>query len=647
MMEEKPITERSNELSSHIDVCDSLGILRVLRATDGQLFSGFEHHPGLLDPSFLQTLGALAATIAARVILPHLDGDHGYRVILSGSGTSGRLAFFCSRTFNAALGALGHSKDLFSYLIAGGDSALVAAQETAEDDPVAGAKALEVAARGMKHVVFIGITCGLSAPYVAGQLDWALAQGEALCTPVLLGFNPIHLARERPIEGWDKTFRQVALRLANGPKGRAYVLTPVVGPEAVVGSTRMKGGSATNIILDALFSTCIAQAYGVRTRKDASMVSAEYLAQCATRVVEQYAVTAHRTYEATPALAKVLDAAARCLASGGRLHYLGNGSAGILGQIDSSECPPTYGASFSDVRGFVAGGWEAMNNAEGDVARTPKGYVPSRVDDPRIKYNISVEDFCAHVVPHLRANDVVIALCIEGELDQTGSPNPIGSAITSAVKSAAAKGAQIAYVSVAGPQEGGHTRCDTTPTFLCDTMVGCTISLPALGAWGCPVDGSRWFGAELGARGGGNPPVFGEFALKLALNAISTGAHVMVGKVFGNLMVDVTVSNNKLYYRAISIVAQCARVDPSRAEECLLQSIYAPSQHAAEEGKPSSPHTIPPPASCISDHIRAAFAREKVVPVALLLAMGKYDSVWAANRALETQPVLRKLLVPS
>ncbi|CAN2390995.1 negative regulation of glucokinase activity [Pristimantis euphronides] len=67
--------------------------------------------------------------------------------------------------------------------------------------------------------------------------------------PVLIGFNPVSMARNDRIEGWDSTFRQVAEQMQNlHDAQRAFVLNPAVGPEALCGSSRMKGGSATRIL---------------------------------------------------------------------------------------------------------------------------------------------------------------------------------------------------------------------------------------------------------------------------------------------------------------------------------------------------------------------------------------------------------------
>ena len=225
------ITEQSNFLSADIDLASPTEIVRILREADSQTFSGYLGFPGLYDEETLSTLEQLALRAAQTLAKPR------GRFILSGAGTSGRLAMFTTRMFNAMLG-----EDKLTFLMAGGLPALIQAQEGAEDDPQQGIRDLEVAARGASDVFYVGITCGLSAPYIAGQLQHLLAKPRG-AFGVLLGFNPVEIARDTPIENWPRTFRDTAhpARAKN-----AAVLNPVIGPEPITGSTRMKGGSATN-----------------------------------------------------------------------------------------------------------------------------------------------------------------------------------------------------------------------------------------------------------------------------------------------------------------------------------------------------------------------------------------------------------------
>ena len=77
-------------------------------------------------------------------------------------------------------------------------------------------------------------------------------------------------------------------------------------------------------------------------------------------------------------------------------------------------------------------------------------------------------------------------------------------------------------------------------------------------------------------------PVLAEMAMKIALNAVTTCGHVLKGKVMRNKMVDLQVSNNKLFFRSISIVADFANATPAHARDSLLRSIYT-ADHVTPE----------------------------------------------------------------
>ena len=206
---------------------------------------------------------------------------------MSGSGTSGRLGFLVAREMNRVVMSLHDPASQserppppFGYCVSGGDPALLLSDELPEDDPVTGvADWLRETGRagqppGGTHNLpeangscLIGITCGLSAPYVAGQVDHILdvadsgrtAADGAKDSAILMGFNPAALARNKPIEIWKSrsegqsmTVRDVVSRLVEAEEKEASfcLLNPVVGPEPVCASSRMKGGTCTKILLD-------------------------------------------------------------------------------------------------------------------------------------------------------------------------------------------------------------------------------------------------------------------------------------------------------------------------------------------------------------------------------------------------------------
>jgi N-acetylmuramic acid 6-phosphate (MurNAc-6-P) etherase len=173
------ITELANALTTHIDVGAPLDIMRMLRAVDGEMFAaeGVGGAPGPTAASVAAIMEAAAEHVRRVISLPDGDdagGGGGGLVVFSGSGTSGRLGFLAARAYNAALAARGR-RHRFAYLIAGGDAALLKAQENVEDDAgvaVADLAALLDASRP-SAAVLVGISCGLTATYVGAQLDYA------------------------------------------------------------------------------------------------------------------------------------------------------------------------------------------------------------------------------------------------------------------------------------------------------------------------------------------------------------------------------------------------------------------------------------------------------------------------------------------
>lgn len=198
-----PITERPNEWTSDIDIGSASDIVRTLRHCDSQIFSGWKHFPSIYDE---ETISAMEKIAEKAVEVLH--DKSGTAIVLSGCGTSGRLAFFLAQKFSQ-LAKTQQLSASYEYLIAGGDIALFTSQEAPEDDWKRGQEDLAKVSRNKTRVLFIGITCGLSAPYVAGQLDYCMSHTDVFI-PVLLGFNPVNQARQNAIEGWTKSFLDVA-----------------------------------------------------------------------------------------------------------------------------------------------------------------------------------------------------------------------------------------------------------------------------------------------------------------------------------------------------------------------------------------------------------------------------------------------------
>ncbi|ARQ70082.1 N-acetylmuramic acid 6-phosphate etherase [Streptomyces marincola] len=212
-----------------------------------------------------------------------------------------------------------------------------------------------------------------------------------------------------------------------------------------------------------------------------------------------------------PSIAAAIDAAAERMARGGRLLYLGAGTAGRLGVLDASECPPTFNTSPDEVVGLIAGGPEAMVSA-----------VEGAEDNGRL----AADDLDAR---GLTADDVVVGVSASGR-----TPYAVG-----AVEHARARGALTIGVSC---NEGSP--------------------LAAAAEHGIEVV----VGPELIA---GSTRLKAGTAQKLVLNMISTISMIRLGKTYGNLMVDVRASNEKLRARSRRIVHLATGAPAGVVEEAL------------------------------------------------------------------------------
>jgi N-acetylmuramic acid 6-phosphate etherase len=205
---EKLLTEQANPASASIDTLDAESILRIMNAEDRQVAVAVERE-----------IPAIARAVD-RVVEAF---ERGGRLFYIGAGTSGRLGVLdaseCPPTFNVP-------PEMVQGIIAGGDAALSQATETTEDDPATGARDLEI--RGFTGGdVLVGIAASGRTPYVLGAVEKARRLGAVTvgisCTP------DSELARAVDI-----------------------AITPLVGPEVVAGSTRMKAGTAQKLVLNML-----------------------------------------------------------------------------------------------------------------------------------------------------------------------------------------------------------------------------------------------------------------------------------------------------------------------------------------------------------------------------------------------------------
>jgi N-acetylmuramic acid 6-phosphate etherase len=210
-------------------------------------------------------------------------------------------------------------------------------------------------------------------------------------------------------------------------------------------------------------------------------------------------------------LTRAVEIVAESLRKGGRLFYVGAGTSGRLGVLDASEIPPTFGAPPEIVQGIIAGGATALHRSV-EGAEDEEGSGALAIDEREIK-----------------SADVVIGITASGR-----TPFVLG-----ALARAKSLGARTILISC-NPGASRKEHADFA------------IMLAT--------------GPEILA---GSTRLKAGTATKLALNIISTGAMVALGKVRGNLMIDLHASSAKLRDRAVRVVAELAGCDYNAARERL------------------------------------------------------------------------------
>jgi N-acetylmuramic acid 6-phosphate etherase len=203
---EKLLTEQPNPASDKIDTLSSDAALRIINAEDRKVALAVEEQ----IPAIARAVDAIVAAL-----------ERGGRLFYIGAGTSGRLGVLDASEIPPTYGA---SPELVQGIMAGGESALSRATETTEDDPAMGAG--DLLARGFREGdVVVGLAASGRTPYVLGAVAEARRLGAVTigicCVPDAELSHAVSIA-----------------------------ISPVVGPEVIAGSTRMKAGTAQKMVLN-------------------------------------------------------------------------------------------------------------------------------------------------------------------------------------------------------------------------------------------------------------------------------------------------------------------------------------------------------------------------------------------------------------
>ncbi len=242
----------------------------------------------------------------------------------------------------------------------------------------------------------------------------------------------------------------------------------------------------------------------------------KHIDECSTKEIltlinEEDSLVAGAVKETIPRIATAVDAIVDSMKHGGRLFYFGAGTSGRLGVLDASECPPTYGVDPELVQGYIAGGDTALRTAV-EGCEDSEALGESEIE----KHGIT-------------ENDVVVGIAASGR-----TPYVIG-----VVRNAREKGAYTIGLT-------------TNPRNMLENEVDVCIA---------PVVGPEVVTGSTRMKSG--------TAQKLVLNMLTTATMIKLGKVYGNLMIDLNASNEKLVDRAERIFSSVTGADKETAVDFL------------------------------------------------------------------------------
>ncbi len=218
--------------------------------------------------------------------------------------------------------------------------------------------------------------------------------------------------------------------------------------------------------------------------------------------------------QAREPLAKAIDVTASAFKQGGRLFYIGAGTSGRLGVLDAAECPPTFCTPPELVQGILAGGKEALVKSSEALEDRPQDGAKAIADS------------------QVTELDVVVGIT-------AGGTTPY---VHGALQEAKTRGATAIAISCVSARQ---------------------VPIDA------DIDIRLLVGAEILA---GSTRLKAGTVTKMALNIISTGAMVGYGKVYGNRMIDVAVTNDKLQDRALRIISDLTELNRQEASKLLERS---------------------------------------------------------------------------
>ncbi len=259
-------------------------------------------------------------------------------------------------------------------------------------------------------------------------------------------------------------------------------------------------------------TSLITEEQNERTRNIDSLSTEDIL----RRINEEDKTVPYAVEKTIPEITQAVELVVDALRRGGGLYYVGAGTSGRLGVLDAAECPPTFRTAPEQVQGIIAGDREALVRSIEGAEDYPEDGVKALQEQ-----NIS-------------AKDVVCGIATSGQ-----TPFVLG-----ALEYARSRNIPTVAI-ICNPVEADEVHADV----LINPVVGPEV-----------ITGSTRMKAGT--------------ATKLTLNMITTTAMIRLGKVYGNLMVDLTAVNKKLVDRAQRIVMQVTGVDRAHAAAVLEKAHY-------------------------------------------------------------------------
>lgn len=251
-----------------------------------------------------------------------------------------------------------------------------------------------------------------------------------------------------------------------------------------------------------------------RTNPKSTHLSSMSIEEAVTLMNDEDLETVAAVKRAKPQIVALIEKSSKALQDGGRIIYMGAGTSGRLGVLDAVECPPTFGVGYNTVVGLIAGGDSAFVKAK-------EGAEDSR--------EFGADDLKAI---DLNNKDIVIGIAASGR-----TPYVLGG---------------LEYARSIGCETGGVVCNENSP--IAKEVEGC-IEL---------VVGPEVLTGSTRLKSG--------TATKMVLNMISTISMIGIGKVYGNYMVDVKMTNEKLVSRGIRIVRTLTGCSVEEAQAALKES---------------------------------------------------------------------------